>query len=475
MIDVARTRKFLDQCWGDEIVPALIEYIRIPNKSPSFDPEWSAHGYMDAAVTLFEGWARAKLPSLPGASLEVVRLPGRTPVIVIDIPGAAEGTVLLYGHLDKQPEMAGWAEGYGPWIPRLEGDKLYGRGGADDGYAMFGALAALTALREQEVAHARCVILIEACEESGSYDLPYYVDHLAERIGDPSLVVCLDSGCGNYDQLWLTTSLRGMASGTLTVQVLDEGVHSGDASGVVPSSFRILRLLLSRLEDEQTGAVRPPELYAQVPPERVAQARRAAAALGDAVYTKFPFVPGMSATTDDLTELVLNRTWRPQLAVTGIDGLPTPVNAGNVLLPSTATKLSLRLPPTLNAAAAGVAVRGLLEKNPPYGARVNFEPGSNADGWNAPAISPWLEQSLAQASELAFGTPPAYMGEGGSIPFMAMLGEKFPRAQFVVTGVLGPHSNAHGPNEFLHIPTARRISLVIAQVLADHAARPADA
>jgi acetylornithine deacetylase/succinyl-diaminopimelate desuccinylase-like protein len=475
MIDVAWTRKFLDQWWGDEIVPALIEYIRIPNKSPSFDPEWSAHGYMDAAVRLFEDWARVKLSSLPGASLDVVRLPGRTPVIVIEIPGAAEATVLLYGHLDKQPEMAGWAEGYGPWIPRLEGDKLYGRGGADDGYAMFGALAAVTALREQGVPHARCVILIEACEESGSYDLPYYVDHLAERIGDPSLVVCLDSGCGNYDQLWLTTSLRGMTSGTLTVDVLDEGVHSGDASGVVPSSFRILRLLLSRLEDEQTGAVRPAELYAQVPPERVAQARRAAAALGDAVYTKFPFVPGMSATTDDLTELVLNRTWRPQLAITGIDGLPTPVNAGNVLLPSTAAKLSLRLPPTLNAAAAGGVVRGLLEKNPPYSARVKFEPEWNADGWNAPAISPWLEQSLAQASELAFGSPPAYMGEGGSIPFMAMLGEKFPRAQFVVTGVLGPHSNAHGPNEFLHIPTARRISLVIAQVLADHAARSADA
>jgi acetylornithine deacetylase/succinyl-diaminopimelate desuccinylase-like protein len=351
MLDVAKARKCLDQCWGDEIVPTLVEYIKIPNKSPSFDPDWATHGYMEDAVALFEGWARAKLPSLPGASLEVVRLPGRTPVIVIDVPGEGEDTVLLYGHLDKQPEMVGWAEGYGPWIPRLEGDKLYGRGGADDGYAMFGALSALLALREQRVAHARCVVLIEACEESGSYDLPFYVDHLAGRIGSPSLVVCLDSGCGNYDQLWLTTSLRGVASGTLTVRVLDEGVHSGDASGVVPSSFRILRKLLSRLEDEETGAVRPAELYVQVPPERVGQARRAAAALGDTVYTKFPLMPGMSPMTDDLTELVLNRTWRPQLAVTGIDGLPTPINAGNVLLPLTVAKLSL--PPTLDPDAAG--------------------------------------------------------------------------------------------------------------------------
>src|ERR1700720_595526 len=277
MLDAARTKNLVDQCWGDEIVPTLVEYIKIPTKSPSFDPDWAAHGNMDEAVTLFQRWAQAKLPSLPGATLEVVRLPGRTPVILIDVPGEGEDTVLLYGHLDKQPEMVGWTEGFGPWIPRLEGNKLYGRGGADDGYAMFGALSALMALREQKVAHARCVVLIEACEESGSYDLPFYVDHLAGRIGSPSLVVCLDSGCGNYDQLWLTTSLRGIASGTLRVEVLEEGVHSGDASGVVPSSFRILRRLLSRLEEEETGAVRPAELYAQVPPERVAQARRAAA------------------------------------------------------------------------------------------------------------------------------------------------------------------------------------------------------
>jgi acetylornithine deacetylase/succinyl-diaminopimelate desuccinylase-like protein len=472
MMDIAKTKKSIDQCWNDEIVPTLVDYIRIPNKSPAFDPDWAAHGFMDEAVGLFERWALARLPSLPGATLETERLPGRTPVIVIDVPGEGIDTVLLYGHLDKQPEMAGWADGYGPWTPRLEGDKLYGRGGADDGYAMFGALSALLALHEQGVPHARCVILIEACEESGSPDLPYYVEHLAARLGSPSLVVCLDSGCGNYDQLWLTTSLRGMAAGTLEVRVLDEGVHSGDASGVVPSSFRIMRQLLSRLEDEATGAVRPSELYAQVPPERVAQARQAAAALGDTVYTKFPFVSGMMPAADDRTELVLNRTWRPQLAVIGIDGLPKPGDAGNVLLPYTAARLSLRLPPTLDAETAGAAVRELLEKDPPYGAQIVFDVGSNASGWNAPPLAPWLEQSLARASAAAFGAPPAYMGEGGSIPFMAMLGEKFPRAQFVVTGVLGPHSNAHGPNEFLHIPTGKRVSTVIAQVLADHHAQP---
>jgi acetylornithine deacetylase/succinyl-diaminopimelate desuccinylase-like protein len=470
-MDTARLSGFIGGLWDDEIVPQLVEYIRIPNKSPMFDAQWVEHGYMDQAVALMERWARAKLAALPGATLEVVRLPGRTPLIYIDAPATLAGcddTVMLYGHLDKQPEMTGWNEGLGPWTPVLKGDKLYGRGGADDGYAIFGSLAALLALAEQGVPRARCVILIEACEESGSYDLPHYVDHLAERIGNPSLVVCLDSGCGSYDQLWLTTSLRGMTGGELTVQVLEEGVHSGDASGVVPSSFRILRELLSRLEDSATGRIKPQELYVEIPPQRVEQARRSTEVLGEAVYDKFPFVEGMQPVTRDLTELVLNRTWRPQLAVTGAGGLPALESAGNVMRPFTAVKLSLRVPPTLNGAKAGQFLKQLLEKDPPCGAKVTFKLEKDGSGWNAPPLSPWLEQAVAKASEQYFGAPAAYMGEGGSIPFMGMLGEKFPQAQFLITGVLGPHSNAHGPNEFLHIPTGKKVSMVVADVVARH-------
>ncbi len=469
-MDQAKLTRFVDRLWDDEILPRLVDYIRIPNKSPAFDPAWAKHGYMDQAVALMERWARAKIAALPGASLEVVRLPGRTPVILIDIPGKGDAPVLLYGHLDKQPEMTGWAEDLGPWIPVRKDDKLYGRGGADDGYAIFASLAAIAALHEQGIPHAHAVVLIEACEESGSYDLPYYVDHLAERIGRPSLVVCLDSGCGNYDQLWITTSLRGLCSGTLTVRVLTEGVHSGDASGIVPSSFRILRQLLSRIEDEATGAILPAELHVQVPADRIAQARGAAAALGDGVHAKFPFVPGASPMGEDGVERTLNRTWRPQLAITGIEGLPAPANAGNVLLPFTTAKISLRLPPTLDGAKVRPLLKSLFEKNPPAGAEVRFESRDSTTGWSAPRLAPWLEKSLAAASEASFGRPPVYMGEGGSIPFMAMLGEKFPKSQFVVTGLLGPHSNAHGPNEFLHIPTAKRLTAVIARVLADHCA-----
>ncbi|HTC28460.1 M20 family metallopeptidase [Dyella sp.] len=467
-MDTSRLTRYISDLWDAEIVPQLMDYIRIPNKSPMFDKDWVAHGHMDAAVKLMETWARTKLPALPGATLEVVRLEGRTPLIYIEVPGQNDDTVVLYGHLDKQPEMTGWSEGLGPWIPVLKGDKLYGRGGADDGYAIFGSLAALLALQEQGIPHARCVILIEACEESGSYDLPYYVDHLASRIGNPSLVVCLDSGCGNYEQLWLTTSLRGMTGGELTVQVLEEGVHSGDASGVVPSSFRILRELLSRLEDPETGRIKPKELYAEIPQQRIDQANVSAGVLGKEIYTKFPFVDGMHPVTEDLTELVLNRTWRPQLAVTGAEGMPPLDSAGNVLRPKTAVKLSLRVPPTLNGAKAGEFVKQLLEKDPPYGAKVSFKLEKDGSGWNAPQLSPWLEKAVADASERFFGKPAAYMGEGGSIPFMGMLGSKFPQAQFLITGVLGPHSNAHGPNEFIHIPTGKKVTMVVADVVARH-------
>ncbi len=472
-MDNRRIQGFVESLWDDEVVPQLVEYIKIPNKSPMFDDAWVEHGYMDDAVKLMESWARSHLDKLPGATLEVVQLEGRTPLIYIDVPGEGEDTVVLYGHLDKQPEMTGWADDLGPWKPVIKGDKLYGRGGADDGYAIFGSLTALLALHEQGVPHARCVVLIEACEESGSYDLPYYVDHLAERIGNPSLVVCLDSGCANYDQLWLTTSLRGMTGGELSVEVLTEGVHSGDASGIVPDSFRILRQLISRLEDENTGEILPKELHADIPEERVEQARQCAGILGSVVYDKFPFVDGMQPVTDDRVELILNRTWRPQLAVTGIEGLPPLESAGNVLRPMTAAKLSLRLPPTVNGERAGRFVKELLEKDPPYGAKVRFTLEKNGGGWNAPPLSDWLADAVSEASQHYFGAPAAYMGEGGSIPFMGMLGEKFPQAQFLITGVLGPHSNAHGPNEFLHIPTGKRVTMVVADVLARHFAQGA--
>jgi acetylornithine deacetylase/succinyl-diaminopimelate desuccinylase-like protein len=466
-LDAPRALQSSQRIWDEEIVPSLYEYIRIPNKSPAFDPRWQQN--MDRAVALIEGWCR-KQP-VAGLSVEVLRLENRTPVIFMEVPGQGNETVLLYGHLDKQPEMTGWRQGLSPWAPLREGDKLYGRGGADDGYASFASLAALRLVQEQNLPHARCVVLIEACEESGSTDLPAYIAHLAPRIGKPSLVVCLDSGCGNYEQLWMTTSLRGMVSGNLRVEILNEGVHSGDAGGIVPESFRLLRQLLSRIDDEQTGKVKLDALQVQIPNERLKQARLTAEVLGDEVWNKFPFVQGARPAVSDKVEMILNRSWRPALAITGIDGLPALGSAGNVLRPFTACKISLRIPPRVDPAVAMRAVKETLEKDPPSGARVSFEGEKASIGWDAPPLAQWLASSVDRASRSFFGKPPMALGEGGSIPFMGMLGQKFPDAQFLVTGVLGPGSNAHGPNEFLHLPTGVRLTACVASVIADHLAR----
>jgi acetylornithine deacetylase/succinyl-diaminopimelate desuccinylase-like protein len=465
-MDTSAIHHFVDTAWTKKIIPALQEYLTIPNQSPAYDPNWNTNGYLDQATELIANWIRAQ--NVPGLTLDVVRLAGRTPLLFIEIPGDPRETVLLYGHLDKQPPMDGWNEGLGPWKPVIKDGRLYGRGGADDGYSAFASLTAIQALRQQGIAHARCVILIEACEESGSFDLPHYIEALKDRIGTPSLVICLDSGCGNYEQLWVTCSLRGLVNGTLSVSTLTEGVHSGAASGIVPSTFRILRQLLSRLENENTGEILPRELYAQIPEARVQQATTAARVLGNSVYSEYPFQEGVTPVTRDFTQSLLNRTWRPQLAITGAAGLPPLDKSGNVLRPVTAVKVSLRIPPMVHAETATTFLQQLFEKDPPYGAKVTFAAEQSADGWNAPALEPWLEASLTQASREFFGKEACYWGEGGTIPFMAMLGEKFPRAQFVITGVLGPRSNAHGPNEFLDIATGKRLTCCVARVLADH-------
>lgn len=465
-MDRKKLTEFIDQTWDQSIIPCLMDYIRIPNKSPLFDRHWQQHGYVDQAAALLKDWCQHHAAN--NMKIEVLRAENRTPVIFIEIPGQSDDTVLLYGHFDKQPEMSGWASDLGPWQPVLKGDKLYGRGAADDGYAIFTALTAINALQQQQIPHARCVILIEASEESGSIDLPYYLESLYQRLGTPSLVVCLDSGCGNYEQLWITTSLRGNLVSDLKVELITEGVHSGNATGVVPSSFRVLRQLLERIEDEASGKMLVDELFVDIPQQRKQQAADAADVLQQQIYEQFPFYSGVKPVTDDLQQLVLNRTWRPGLSVIGMSGIPNLENAGNVMLPYTQVRLSIRIPPRCEPEKANKALKTKLETMPSYNARVTYTPLEAVKGWEAPAVSPWLSEAAAHASELFFGKKAIYMGEGATIPFMAMLGEKFPRAEFFITGVLGPQANAHGPNEFLHIPMGKRVTSCVAHVLMAH-------
>jgi acetylornithine deacetylase/succinyl-diaminopimelate desuccinylase-like protein len=465
-MDFKRAQKLTADSFRESIVPRLCDYIRIPNKSPLFDANWQKNGHMDRAAELMADWCREQ--PIQGLKVDLLRAKGRTPLLFCEIRGSGQDTALLYGHMDKQPEFTGWAAGLSPWEPVLRDGKLYGRGGADDGYAVFSSLTAIRLLQEQGIPHARCIVLIEACEESGSYDLPYYVDQLAERIGTPSLVVCLDAECGNFDQLWCTTSLRGNLVGTLTIEGLTEGVHSGAGTGIAPSVFRIARTLLARVENDVTGDLMLDELYAPIPAARVVQARAAATVLGEQIAGKLPFVPGARPLSDAPVELVLNNTWRPTLAITGAAGLPALENAGNVLLPKLDLKLSFRLPPTTDAATAATAVKQRLEADPPYDVRIEFDVDSSLAGWDAPPVAPWLEQAMHDASRATFGRDAMYLGTGGSIPFIGMLGERFPETQFLVTGVLGPHSNAHGPNEFLHLACAERLTVCVARVIEAH-------
>jgi len=472
---------YAEEAWDQRIVPALTDYIGVPAKSPMFDANWAAHGLLERVAVDAARWIESR--KVAGLKLEVVRLPGRTPVIFFDIPAtrpedgaSSSDTVLLYGHLDKQPEFNGWRNDLGPWTPKLENGLLYGRGGADDGYAVYAAITAIEALDRQSIARPRCVGLIETCEESGSPDLPAYIEALKPRLGNIGLVVCLDSGAGNYDQLWLTTNLRGMVSGVLKVEILTEGVHSGDSSGLVPSSFRILRQVLDRLEDSRTGRLLPESFHCQIPDARLAQVQATAAILGDLVWKRFPWACGADGgpalpTTTDPVEALVNRTWRPTLSVTGAEGFPELSNAGNVLRPYTAFKLSLRLPPLVDGHRASLELKGLLEDNAPYNAKVTFQPDGRAGalgatGWNAPDLAPWLEQALNAASTAQFGAPVGYIGQGGTIPLMSMLAAGFPKAQMMVCGVLGPKSNAHGPNEFLHVSYGKRLTAAVSQVIA---------
>src|SRR3990167_4597000 len=471
----AQALESVSRVWDERIVPQLTDYIRIPAKSPMFESGWADLGYLDTVVRNAAAWVEAQ--QVAGLTAEVVRLPGRTPVLFFEIAAtrpASSQTVLMYGHLDKQPEFSGWRADLGPWTPHYEDGKLYGRGAADDVYAVYASIAAVQELQRQGVPHPRIVGLIETSEESGSRDLLHYIDALKARLGDVALVVCLDSGAGNYDQLWLTTSLRGMASGTLKVEILTEGIHSGDASGLVPSSFRIMRQVLDRLEDSATGRLLPARFHCEVPPERLAQARATAAILGEEVYKRFPWAHhdcgGSSVfalpTTTDPVEALLNRTWRPTLSVTGADGFPTLQNAGNVLRPYTAFKLSLRLPPLVDAASCVQEMKSLLEDNAPYQAKVTWESASGANGWNAPETAPWFAQALDAASQAHFGAPCGFIGQGGTIPLMNKLSEGFPTAQMLECGVRGPKSNANGPHEFLHVPYAKKLTAAVAQVIA---------
>jgi len=455
-----------------DALPTLETYTRIPCLSPAFDAEWRANGAIDEAAELLASFARGL--DFAAADVTIHRLDDRTPVLCVVIEATTDdeendddrGTVVLYGHLDKQPPLGDWSEGLDPFIPVRRGNRLYGRGVADDGYSTFSALLAIEQLEHEGVPHPRCVVLIEASEESGSPDLDAYLDYLAPKLGQVELLICLDSGALSYDRLWVTTSLRGVINATVRVDVLDQGVHSGVGSGVVPSSFRILRTLLDRIEDSSTGDVTLDELHVPIPQSVLDAAQSTATEFGDITVDALPTVPGLVPMGGSPFERIIARTWKPTLSVTGMDGIPPTALAGNVLRPFTSATLSLRLPPTADAAAALTAVTTAVTSNPPYGCRVTVSDSATGQGWCSPELAPWLAQAVNEASQRSFGRGPGFTGEGGSIPFLASLATRYPGVQFVATGVLGPHSNAHGIDEMLDLDMCVGVTNAVSHLVA---------
>lgn len=453
-----------------QVIPTLSRYASIPCLSPAFDGEWQAHGYLTEAVSLYVDWAKTR--TFAHHTVAVHEIAGRTPVLVVTIESTApsSGTVLLYGHLDKQPPLGDWSEGLDPYQPVRRGNRLYARGVADDGYAMFASLLAIEELERQGIPHARCVVLIEASEESGSPDLEAHLDALSDHLGEVELMICLDSGAHSYDRLWVTTSLRGVLNVDVTVSVLERGQHSGSASGVVPSSMRIMRQLLDRIEDATTGEILLSELRAQIPDSHIKAAEVVAEAFGDVAGCDQPIVEGLELMGEGAAERILRRSWYPTLSIVGAQGLPDSTIAGNVLRPSTTLTLSLRLPPSVEPTQAEQAVVKALTTDVPNNAKVEVAAVSAA-GWVTPELAPWLRTALEEGSTAAFGNEVAYSGEGGSIPFLASLGQRFPSVQFVATGVLGPDSNAHGIDEMLDLDCAVAVTNAMSHVIAAHAAK----
>ena len=461
-VDFDRLSNFIDKQWDESALPSLCDFIEIPALSPSFDPDWEENGYLDAAIDNFIFWVKS-LP-LEKVTISVHRLKNRSPVLLITIGGTADSEVLFYSHLDKQPEATGWSKGKGPWKPVIEDDWLFGRGSVDDGYGSYAGILSVLGLQEQGIPHPTCRFLIETGEESGSPDLELYLDELKVHLGIPDLVIILDTGGMDYDRLWITQSLRGIVAGTLSVKVSSVGVHSGHGSGVMPSSFRLARQLLSRIEDEETGEILPKWLHTEVSDEMKETCAHIVNMKGDELKN-FPLLEGVKKQVEDPLDIFIAMNLKPSLSVIGAAGIPPIESAGNVLRTNTDLKISIRTPPGIDATLVSEKVQELLESNSPNGAHVTAEMTEVANGFLSPKLPDSVSSDLEEACKKFYGNPFMDLYIGGTIPVMAMLQARYADSKFIITGAGGPGGNAHGPDEKLHIPTAKKVTKCMSSVV----------
>ena len=466
-MDYDKTIKEISNEFDTNIIPSLSDYIRIDNLSPNYDPEWETNFKLEKAGYHLLVWSLNQ--GVKGMKGELIKEPGRTPMVYLEIPPqGSDKTILLYGHFDKQPHLGEWAEGLGPTKPVIKDGNLYGRGASDDGYSTYTCVSAIKAIQSQKGKHGKIIITIEGGEESGSPDLVYYLKKLSDRIGTPDLMVCMDSGCKDYNTFWITTSLRGVCVLDLTVECLEESVHSGSGSGIAPDSFTIMRILLDRLQDSKTGKSLVP-IDVEIPSYRIEDAKK----LGEYMKEKcvndiVKLSPGVKPLSDDYSEIILNNTWRSTVVVTGMSYFPPAETAGNVLRAKTQCRISVRLPPIFNCKQSEVVLKEILEKDPPFNSKVTCKIMVSGNGWAAKDLCEPLKKSFNESSKKIFGKEFYNSGEGGSIPFIAELGELFPKCEMLVTGVLGPGSNAHCLNECLNIQFTKNITVALAHAINDY-------
>ena len=464
-VDLDRLMARADELWEESIIPSLSDFIEIEALSPSFEPNWKEKGELNETINLFTKWLVDQ--ELEGMEYKVHTIDERTPVLLVTVEGTGPGEVIFYSHLDKQPSRPKlWSEGLHPLKGVRREPWLYGRGALDDGYGGYVCITALKMLQEQGVPYPRSHFLIETCEESGSYDLPPYLELLTEDLGEPDLIVVLDSGGPDYEHIWVTEALRGLVAGNLSVKVSNEGVHSGMSGGVIPSSFRIQRMLLDRVEDSKTGEILVPEMHVEISDKVRKEAEELGNLLGDELWSQLPVVDTLRPQNEGVAEILLDMNWRPAMSVIGANGMPPTQTAGNVLRTHTDLKLSFRIPPGVNSEIIDSIVKETLENNPPYGSKVEYTPDAAADGFHAPAMDGKIADALSSASLHITGLPPMATWVGGTIPFMAMMQKKYPSAQFFCTGTGGPGNNAHGPDEKLHIPSSKRLTAVLSATIA---------
>ena len=470
-LDLGSMMERSDEIWEQSILPSLSDFIEIKALSPLFEPKWAELGELDATIDMFCEWLDDQ--GIEGMSYETQRIEDLSPVLLVTIDGTGPGEVIFYSHLDKQPSKPElWSEGLHPLRAVRRDPWLYGRGSVDDGYGGYLCATSVRLLQEQGLPHPKCTMIIETCEESGSFDLPPYLEALTEQLGDPDIVVVMDSGGPDYEHTWMTEALRGLVSGTLSVKVSHEGIHSGNSGGSIPSSFRIQRILLDRVEESTTGKVLVPEMHVDISKEVRDKAAALAEVVGSSIWEQFPTVESLRQASESTEDMIVAMNWEPTLSIIGADGIPPVQVAGNVLRTNTDLKLSFRIPPGVDSESAIDKVKETLESDPPYGAEVTFTPDSCADGFHAPPMEGRVSEAIHDASKELTGLPPLATWTGGTIPFMAMMQGKYPEAMFLCTGSSGPGNNAHGPDEKLHIPSSKRLTVVLSATIAAVSGNP---